>query len=77
MKAFELEVNEDHPRVADLIRQTKQEFLQNQLLEKERHRETEYALEKENQQLNYKVMDLSKKAEIFCKETELQKQEYQ
>ena len=50
--------------------------MQHQMLEKERHREAEYRLEKENQQLNFRVLDLSKKVEIFDKEMDLQRQEY-
>lgn len=32
--------------------------------EKERHREVEYSLERENQQLHFKTMDLEKKTEM-------------
>ena len=77
VKSFELEINEEHPKVAELIRLAKQEFLQQQMIEKDRHRESEYRLEKENQQLNFKVLDLSKKTEMFDKEMDLQRQEYQ
>jgi hypothetical protein len=48
VKSFELEINDEHPKVAELIRLAKQEFLQQQMIEKDRHRESEYRLEKEN-----------------------------
>ena len=44
--------------------------------EKERHREAEYRMERDNQQLNFKVLDLSKQAEVVDKQYRFQSKEY-
>lgn len=47
-KSFEIEINEDHPKVSEIIRSLKQDYSINLQKEKERNREFEYKLEREN-----------------------------
>lgn len=52
---LQIEIDEHHPQVQEILINVKQEYQQRLMLEKENHRDTEYKLEKENQCLSFKV----------------------
>lgn len=47
-KSIEIEITEDHPKVQELVKLNKQEFMMNLQQEKERNRQAEYQLERDN-----------------------------
>ncbi|CDW72037.1 UNKNOWN [Stylonychia lemnae] len=76
-KSFEIEINEEHPKVAEIIRMLKQDFSISQQKERERNRESEYEIQKENQQLNFRILDLEKQIEFHLRQSEYDQNKYQ
>eukprot|EP00347_Sterkiella_histriomuscorum_P006635 403352018 len=75
-KSFEIDINEDHPKVASIIREIKQDHQIYMQKIRDQNRESEYQLQKENQQLQFKLLDAQNQNQLLNGQLESNNQEF-